>query len=255
MVVLSYAAALTRRIRLGVAVVVLPVHAPAHIAHQLATLDHLSNGRAILGVGVGRPVHYADFGVPTELRVRRFTEGLEIIRALWTQDTVDLDGDIYQLHGAQMALKPAQAPHPPIWIGGAHANAIRRAVRLGDGWIGSGNQTLAGFRDCIRLVRDELDRVGRDPATFAISKRVFLSVHDDPAVARAETDRWFTDIYHNPELSQASGVCGTPSEVTARLEELKAAGLNHLLLNPIARDAEHLDVLASMTGLDTGEAT
>jgi probable F420-dependent oxidoreductase len=250
MIVLSYAAALTRRIRLGVAVVVLPVRAPAHVAHQVATLDHLSGGRAILGVGVGRPVHYAEFAVPPERRVRRFTEGIEILRALWTQETVDFDGEIYQLHGAHIALKPVQRPHLPIWVGGAHPDAIARAVRLADGWMGSGNQTRAAFATSIRLIREELDRSGRDPATFTISKRVFLSVHDRAAQARAEADQWFGGIYDNVALSEASAVCGTPADVAEQLEELKALGLTHLLLNPVARESEHVDVLAALSGLE-----
>src|SRR5687768_13702594 len=80
--ILTYAAAVTTRIRLGVAVVVLPVHNPSHIAHQYATLDVVSNGRAILGLGLGREHHYAEFQIPMAHRVRRFREGVEIVKAL-----------------------------------------------------------------------------------------------------------------------------------------------------------------------------
>ncbi|MBI3893054.1 MAG: LLM class flavin-dependent oxidoreductase, partial [Candidatus Wallbacteria bacterium] len=86
--VLTYAAAVTTAIRLGVAVVVLPVHSPIHVAHQVATLDYLSNGRAILGVGLGRDHHYSQFQMPRERRVRRFREGVELIKALWTEPKV-----------------------------------------------------------------------------------------------------------------------------------------------------------------------
>jgi luciferase-like monooxygenase len=88
MVVLTYAAAVTTTIRLGVSVVVLPMHHPAHVAHQVASLDYVSNGRAILGVGLGREAHYAEFQVPRERRVRRFREGVELIKALWTEPQV-----------------------------------------------------------------------------------------------------------------------------------------------------------------------
>src|SRR5574341_79669 len=81
-VALTYAAAVTTRIRLGVSVIVLPMHHPIHVAHQVATLDYLSNGRAILGVGLGRDDHYEHFQVPREHRVRRFREGVELIKAL-----------------------------------------------------------------------------------------------------------------------------------------------------------------------------
>jgi probable F420-dependent oxidoreductase len=249
MVVLSYAAAITSRIRLAVAVIVLPVHAPAHVAHQIASLDSISGGRTIVGVGLGRPAHFADFGLSTERRTRRFIEGIELMRALWTQDVVDFDGEIYHLRGAHMAIKPVQRPHPPLWLGGAHANAIRRAVALGDGWIGSGNQPLADFGVSVRLVREELERSGRDPSTFSISKRVFMSVHDRTELARADVDRWFGGVYRNPAQAQASGVWGTPALVGEQLEELKALGLTHLLLNPVARDVEQLEALADLAGL------
>src|SRR5215467_14831112 len=88
-VVLTYAAALTCRIRLGASVVVLAIHSPLIVAHQWATLDYVSNGRAILGVGLGREHHYRQFEVPAEARVGRFREEVELIRALWTEPSVD----------------------------------------------------------------------------------------------------------------------------------------------------------------------
>ena len=112
--ILTYAAAVTNRIRLGVAVVVLPVHHPGHIASQFASLDHISNGRAILGLGIGRDHHYAEFEVPKERRVRRYREGIDILKALWTQPKVSYHGDFYKLDNVGMVMKPVQKPHPPI---------------------------------------------------------------------------------------------------------------------------------------------
>src|SRR5262245_55457327 len=133
-VVLTYAAAVTTTIRLGVSVVVLPLHSPIHVAHQVATLDYVSHGRAILGVGLGREAHYTDFQVPRERRVRRFREGIEIIKALWTEPKVSYRGEIFQLDSSTMAPKPVQKPHPPIWLGGGHPDAVRRAAAIADGW-------------------------------------------------------------------------------------------------------------------------
>src|SRR5271170_2565899 len=104
-VVLTYASAVTTTIRLGASVVVLPVHNPIHVAHQWATLDHVSNGRAILGVGLGREHHYRQFEVPEAGRVRRFREEVELIKALWTQPSVSFRGRFYQLEGGTMAPK------------------------------------------------------------------------------------------------------------------------------------------------------
>ncbi len=246
MVILTYAAAVTTSIRVGVAVAVLPVHSPIRMAHQVATLDHVSGGRAILGVGLGRDHHYAEFQIPRERRVRRLREGIELVKALWTQPKVSYRGQVFRLEGGTMTLKPVQTPHPPIWLGGDHPDAVRRAAQLGDGWMGSGGSSQAVFSRSVPILRAELERLGRDPATFPISKRVFLSVHERADVARAELHRWFTTVYHNPEGTDASGVHGTPEQVRERLEELVAAGASHLLLNPIARHVEQVDALAGI---------
>jgi len=249
MVVLTYAAAVTTTIRLGVAVVVLPVHSPIHVAHQVASLDYVSQGRAILGVGLGRDQHYAEFQVPRERRVRRFREGVELIKALWTEPRVSYRGEIFQLDGGTMAPKPVQKPHPPIWLGGGHPDALRRAAAIADGWMGSGGSSTASFSQSVPILRAALEKAGRDPAAFPISKRVFLSVHERPDVARAEVHRWYSEVYHNPEGTDASGVHGTPEQVREQLETLVAMGANHLLLNPVCRHAEQLEVLGAVVGL------
>ena len=248
-VVLTYAAALTTTIRLGVSVVVLPVHDPRHVAHQVATLDYVSHGRAILGVGLGRDHHYAQFQVPLERRVRRFREGVALIKALWTDPKVGYQGEIFRLNGGTMAPKPVQKPHPPIWMGGAHSDALRRAAAIADGWMGSGGSSTASFSRSVPILRAALEKAGREPAAFPISKRVFLSVHERPDVARAEVHHWFTEVYHNPDGTDASGVHGTPEQVRERLEGLVAMGANHLLLNPVCRHAEQLEALAAVVGL------
>ncbi len=246
---LTYAAAVTTRIRLGVSVMVLPLHHPVHVAHQMATLDYLSNGRAILGAGLGRDSHYAEFQIPRERRVLRFRECIDVIKALWTESKVDYNGSIFQLHGALMVLKPVQQPRPPIWLGGNHPDAIRRAVNIADGWMGSGASSTEAFARSVTALKSELDKAGRDPATFPISKRVFLSVHERADVARAELQRWFSTVYQRTEGADALGLHGTPEQLRAGIEALIATGANHLLLNPVCRHAEQLEVLAEVIGL------
>ena len=247
-VALTYAAAVTTTIRLGVSVMVLPLHHPIHVAHQIATLDYLSNGRAILGAGVGRDSHYAEFQIPRERRVLRFRECVGMIKALWTESKVNFNGSIFQLDGATLALKPVQQPHPPIWFGGEHPNAIRRAAASADGWMGSGSSSTAAFARNVSILKAELEKAGRDPATFPISKRVFLSVHERADVARAELHRWFSAVYRRPEGADTSGIHGTPEQLRARIEEMVATGVNHLLLNPVCRHAEQLEALAEVVG-------
>ncbi len=247
--VLTYAAALTTTIRLGVSVLVLPVNHPIHVAHQVATLDHLSNGRAILGVGLGREDEYLMFQVPTARRVRRFTESVELIKALWTGRNVTYQGEVFQVEDCTLGTRPVQAPHPPVWVGSHHPDAIRRAARISDGWMGAGGSSIASFGEAVPLLHAALEEQGRDPAAFPISKRVFMSVHEDAAVAKAEVHRWFSEVYHNPGLTESGGVFGTPEQVREQLEALVALGATHLLLNPVARYEEQVEALAAVVGL------
>src|SRR5277367_1833940 len=242
--ILTYAAAVTSRIRLGASVVVLAIHRPLLVAHQWATLDHLSGGRAILGVGLGREHHYRQFEVPEAGRVRRFREEVELIKALWTQPSVTFRGRFYQLEGGTMAPKPVQRPHPPIWMGVGHPDAVRRAASIADGWMGSGGSSIAEFGRSVPILREALVAAGRHPDTFPLSKRIFMAVDERPEVARAELHRWFTEVYHNPAGTETSGIYGTPEQVRERLEEVIAMGANHLLLNAVSRHVEQTQALA-----------
>ena len=246
-VILTYAAAVTSRIRLGVSVLVLPVHDPRLVAHQWASLDALSNGRAVMGVGIGRPFHFQEFGVPIDGRVTRFREQLDLIRALWSLPTVTHHGRFYHLDNAKLGIQPVQNPLP-IWLGVGHPDAIRRAATIADGWMGAGGSTTDDFRRFVPLLRQALEQAGRDPESFPISKRIFIAVDDNPATARAELSRWYTEVYHNPDGADSSGIHGTPAQVRERLEDMVAMGANHLLLNPVSRHVDQLDALAEVVG-------
>jgi alkanesulfonate monooxygenase SsuD/methylene tetrahydromethanopterin reductase-like flavin-dependent oxidoreductase (luciferase family) len=148
-----------------------------------------------------------------------------------------------------MSPKPVQKPHLPLWMGVNHPNAVRRAASLADGWMGSGGSTIAGFGRSVPILKEALQKAGRDPATFPISKRIFMAVDERPEVARAELNRWFTEVYHDPPGTDASGIHGTPEQVRERLEEVIAMGANHLMLNPVSRHVEQTEALAEIVGL------
>jgi probable F420-dependent oxidoreductase len=247
-VVLTYAAAVTSRIGLGASVLVLPVHDPRMVAHQWATLDYVSNGRAVMGVGIGRPFHFQEFQIPEDGRVARLREQIDLIRALWSQEKVTHHGRFYHLDDAKLGVHPVQRPLP-IWMGVGHPNAIRRAAGIADGWMGAGGSTKDDFRRAVPLLRESLENAGRDPNDFPISKRIFISVDDKPEVARAELNRWYTEVYHNPAGTDSSGIHGTPDHVREQLHEMIASGANHLLLNPVSRHVEQLEALAEIVGL------
>jgi len=245
---LSYAAGFTSTIRLGVSILVLPHYHPVHVAHQVASLDYLSGGRAVLGVGLGRTEHYPDFQVPEERRVARFTEQITLLKKLWTEQDFDFDGEFYSLKNARMNPAPIQRPHPPIWIGAAHPDAVRRAARLGEGWFSAGGSDTARFQNSIKDIEDELGKSGRSLKDFKISKRVFMAIHEDPEIAREELRRWFTDVYSAPQMVDEGGVYGTPEQVRTKLDAIVASGPNHLILNPVSRYREHLDLLDLVIG-------
>ena len=105
------------------------------------------------------------------------------MKALWTEDSVTYEGEFWQLRDISMQPKPVQQPHPPIWFGVHHPNALKRAVRLADGFIGAGGSSTAQFADEVKQLRVLLESAGRDPATFPLAKRVYIAVDDDKARA------------------------------------------------------------------------
>jgi probable F420-dependent oxidoreductase len=174
LVSLGFAAACTRRIRLGVAVVNLPFVSPAHLAKQASTLDVLSGGRFDLGLGIGwSPLEFAASGVSTARRGARTEEYLAVLRRLWADDgaPVRFDGEFYHVPESRMDPKPVQRPGPPILLGGSAPAALRRAGRLADGWVSRSATRLAGIGGEIALVREAAERAGRDPGTLRFVSR------------------------------------------------------------------------------------
>ena len=242
---MTYAAACTDRLRLGCAVFVTPLHNPLHLAKAIGSLDHLSCGRVEVGVatgGRGRP--FAAFGVDADKPVARFNEGIALMKACWTEREITFDGRSWKLDGATMEPKPVQKPHPPIWVGGSHPNGMRRAVRIGDGFFGAGSQTTAAFSEQVKIVRAELVERDRDPSTFAIAKRVYIHVDDDPARARERIAAALAYQYGRGGL-EAVAVAGRPAACVAGLREVADAGAEMILLNPLVDDADQIERFAA----------
>ncbi len=244
--ILTYAAACTERVRLGCAVFVTTTHSPVHLAKSLSTLDQLSGGRLEVGVGIGnRGPGMAAFGVdPEDGLVARFTEGLDVMKALWTEPSVTLDGRFWQLTDATMEPKPYQRPHPPLWFGARAPAALRRAVRRGDGFFGAGSSTTAQFTEQVGIVREALAEDGRDPATFSIAKRVYIAVGDDAAEVRERVAASLERLYGRGGL-EAVAVSGSADACAEGLREVRDAGAELVLLTPLYDDAEQMERLAA----------
>ena len=163
--------------RIGATVLLLPLLNPVDVAEQVATLDVITEGRFIFGVGLGyREEEYEAFGVRREERVPRLTEALELIKRLWTEDEVTHHGRFYRVTGARMSLRPVQKPHPPIWFAANNHAAVERAARMGDAWVINPHATLGVLRDQVGLYKKTLEAAGKPfPAELPIIKELHVA--------------------------------------------------------------------------------
>lgn len=236
--VLSAVAAHTSRVGLGVSVLVPAYRNPTHFAKQWATLDWLSGGRTILGVGAGwLEQEFAACGIPMADRAGRLDDYIGGWRAAWSGEPTYESGH-FSFHDVK--IKPAPVGPAPIWIGGTSTGALRRAATIGDGWMG----TLAPpgvFAERLERLRGFMDDVGRDPADVTISIHMEVRIGDPVG----EGSRWSEvgDGYGDRAM-----ISGDAGEIAARVGDYVEHGLEHVALVPIAatRDewSEHVDVLA-----------
>jgi probable F420-dependent oxidoreductase len=245
--VMTYAAACTQRLRLGCVVFVTTLHSPAHLAKSLSTLDQLSGGRLEIGVGTGgktRP--FGSFGISADRYIARFTEGIALMKALWTQPRVTFDGEFWQLSDAAMEPKPVQKPYPPLWFGANAEPALRRAVRLGDGFFGAGSAPTARFADQVQVVGAALAEAGRDPAAFPIAKRVYIGIADDAARGRERMNAAMERIYgRRVPAIEAAAVTGTAADCVREVQAVADAGAGLILFTTVFDEAEQADRLAA----------
>jgi probable F420-dependent oxidoreductase len=244
---MSFAAACTERIRLGCAVYVSPLHNPVHLAKSVSTLDQLCGGRLEVGLGAGGKMRpFAAFGVDPETYISRFTEGVALMKACWTEPTITFDGRFWQVHGAAMEPKPLQKPFPPLWFGGGHPNALRRAVRLGGGFFGAGSSTTAQFRDQVRDLRTILADEGRDTARFPIAKRVYIHIDEDAERAARIVSENLAQIYaHITADFSAVAVFGSPKTCVEGVREVIDAGAELVLFTPLHDEAAQMERVAA----------
>jgi alkanesulfonate monooxygenase SsuD/methylene tetrahydromethanopterin reductase-like flavin-dependent oxidoreductase (luciferase family) len=244
---MSYAAACTGQIRLGCSVFVSTLHNPVRLANAIAAMDQLSRGRIDVGVGTGgRGRPFAAFGVDPGRYVARFTEGIELMKALWTEPSVTFQGEFWQLENEPMEPKPFQKPFPPLWFGAASEAAARRAVRMGYGFFGAGASTTAGFAELVQVVRKALAEAGRPAEDFPIAKRVYIAVDEDGGRARARMNAALEATYGRrvPAL-EAATVAGTAAGCVRELRQVAEAGADLILCTALFDQAEQMERLAA----------
>lgn len=243
--VLGFAAAVSSRARLGVAILLTAFRPPLQLAREIASLDRLSGGRFTLGVGLGNdPGQYARYGLSVDHRGSHFEAGTALLRRLLGEDRVTSVEPWWELDDVDRPLLPVQSPTPPIWYGARQPAALDRAVRLGDGFIGAGSMALADFETALGRVRELLDVHGRDAAGFTLAKRVYLHV-GEPVPATMDAVRgWFDHEYGKPELADRCAVVGPPDVIAEHLARLRAQGVTELVLHPVVDLPEQRAVLA-----------
>jgi probable F420-dependent oxidoreductase len=196
---LAWAGARTSSIRLGTAVLVLPIRSVLYTAKQVASLDHLSGGRVVLGVGAGwLREEFEYLGASFDDRGKRLSEGMQLLRACWSQDPISFAGDFHQVDGALMQPKPNQGAAVPLLVGGHSTAALKRAARLGDGWLASqlSPEEIAEGRDQLAALAEE---AGRDPAGLSVYARAVTGspVTDDllDGYQKAGVDELLVDVH------------------------------------------------------------
>ena len=244
---LSYVAGITTKLKLGTSVILLPLRNPLQLAKAYSSLDVMSGGRSVLGVGLGGGhlgSHEDVFGYSREGRVTRFNEAVQIMKLLWTEPTASFQGRYWSFKEISMEPKPLQKPHLPIIFGGHHDNALRRAVKSANGWMGAGSSSSASFIREAARIRIFLDQAQRDPASFHFAKRVYLAVDKDKARGEKRIREWFARRYKNADLGPKVSIWGSSAECAEKIQEIIHAGAQHIVFNPMFDEMEHLEICA-----------
>jgi probable F420-dependent oxidoreductase len=236
MTVLAAMAAVTQRVKLGTAVTLLPLRQAAWTAKEVATVDIISDGRVILGVGVGGeyPKEFEAAGVPLKERGARTDEAIRVMKMLYTENNVTFEGRFTKLPGVTLGPKPKQPGGPPVWIAGRSEAAMRRAGKLGDGYVPylfSPERFGHGWAK----VRDYAEKAGRDPGAITPAIYQFIAVADSYDEGRKMALADLQLRYNQPfeKVVDRYVVMGTPDDCARRLADFAGAGAEHFILVPI----------------------
>jgi probable F420-dependent oxidoreductase len=239
MAALAWLASRTERVRVGTAILLIPLYPPAVVAKQIADLDRATGGRVTLGVGVGGeyPSEFAACGVPVAERGARTDEAIPLLRRLWSAEPVSHHGRFVEFDAVRIHPAPAQGSDLPIVVAGRQPVAMRRAARLGDGWMPY-LYSPRRYADSVATIRETAATDGRDLAGFEWFAFVFVNVDDDGDRAREEAARILGGTYTKGDFAamiDRVAAAGTVEQVTATLQAFVDAGARHLVLTPMVR--------------------
>src|SRR6266540_1332046 len=236
---LARLAALTTRVRIGTAALLLPLYPPAIVAKQIADLDQATGGRVTLGVGVGGEYEqeFRACGVPVADRGRRVNEAIPLIRRLWTAEEISHEGPFYPMEKVRIHPAPVQAGGPPIVVAGRKDPAMVRAATLGDGWMPYLYSPRA-YAESVQRIRQIAAGAGRDLAGFEWMQFLFTCVRDDADQARREAAAFLGGTYDQDFAPFVDRVAAarTADQVAARVQAFVDAGARHIVFAIGSRD-------------------
>ena len=247
LVTLSYLAAATESVKLGTSVLLLPLRNPVILAKQIATLDQISNGRVLLGVGVGYlKDEFETMDVPFGRRGKITDEYLTVLKELWTKPKTTFQGKFIKLRNVESYPKPIQKPHPPIWIGGSSEAATIRAVKFGNG-----RHALMG-PDAVRKEVERLNRkaiiLGRDVSKLEIATEPWVSIEQNvnEAVKKAYASPLVKQRWPNPDDFARANLIGSYDEISSRVAAFREAGSTYMQLRFVSERVSLSETLKMM---------
>ena len=228
---LTYVAAVTKRISLGTSVIDMFFQNPAVLSKRVTTLDILSDGRALTGLGIGwSKDEFEVSGIPYKDRGTRADEYLQILKKIWTDDVVEFKGRFYNIPASKIGPKPVQKPHPPILLGGFSPKTFSRIVNYANGWIGvAGFGPLEQLEQVINGLKESARKADKDPSKVSIYMVSYPNVSESASSSSNQTRTPMT---------------GTIEQIGSDIEQIKAMGTDHIifghLFSSVGRDMKKM---------------
>ena len=229
---LTYVAANTNKIALGTSVIDMLFHNPVVLARRFATLDVLSEGRAICGLGIGwSKEEYQASNIPFEHRGKRANEFVQALKKIWTDDIVEFKGKFYNIPASKIGPKPIQKPHPPIYIGGFSPKTFSRIVKYdANGWLGLIAGPLEYLDNTIKTIKDIANKANKDPNNFNVILLTYPNIVDSKSQSTNEGQRF--------------PLTGTIEQAGKDIQRIKQTGIDHIIFGynfiPMGRDLEKM---------------
>ena len=237
--ILAHLVPFSGRMRLGIGVYIATLEHPVALAEHFATLDQISGGRLVWGVGAGyREDEFRAFGIDLKTRQSRLYEALEVVRQLWSGEEVNFHGEHFDVEGARISVRPKQRPRPQIWIGANGPKTIIKAASHGDVWLGSPNVKFKWANGNLAAFKAEQERLGIDTTgrEYPIIRELYIADTDEQARAQAHPYMWneysafstYDPIYadYYDEMFDKAFLVGSPDTVAEKIATLAEGGWN-----------------------------